>query len=90
MALVKNIKGSSDNVAPSGYSSWKEFWEVKKGRKFSYCACLTCSNQAVYGGHVKKVYGSNEWYIVPLCEKCNNYANEDPFEVNDSDLLPIK
>ncbi len=87
MALVQNIHGSADNTPPAGYSSWKEYWEKKKNKKFSLCSCTTCFQKASVGGHVKKVHDSNEWYIVPLCSSCNSYANTDPFEVNDADLL---
>ena len=90
MALVKNIHGSSDNNAPVGYSSWKDYWEKNKHRKFSTCSCLSCSKLAEVGGHVKRVYGSNEWFIVPLCYDCNNYSNEEAFEVRDSDMLSVR
>lgn len=89
MALVKNIKGSSDNNPPSGYSSWREYWEVNKKRKFSFCSCTTCSKDAEVGGHVKKVYGSNEWYIVPICTRHNNFSYTDSYEVKDEDLLRV-
>lgn len=89
MALVKNIRGSSDNNPPKGYSSWKEYWEDKKHRKFSGCSCITCPRMAEVGGHVKKVYGSGEWYIVPICSKHNSPSYTDSFEVRDDDLLRV-
>ena len=89
MALVKNIQGSTDNIPPAGYSTWKEYWEANKKRKFSDCSNLSCSNLAKVGGHVKKVYGSNEWYIVPLCYACNSSSNTSLFEVRDADLLRV-
>ena len=30
---VKNKKGTADNPPPSGYSSWLDYWEKKKGQK---------------------------------------------------------
>lgn len=90
MALVKNINGSVDNNPPSGYSSWREYWEQKMGRKFSNCSCLSCAKKAEVGGHVKKVYGSNEWYIVPICYSHNSSANTSSYEVRDADLLPVR
>lgn len=89
MAIVRNIKGSSDNNPPRGYASWKEYWEDKKKRKFSKCSCISCSRKAEVGGHVKKVYGSNAWYIVPICISHNNLPNADSYEVKDDDLLPV-
>ena len=87
MALVKNINGTSDNTPPRGYNSWKEYWEDKKKRRFSKCSCTTCRNTASVGGHVKKVYGTNEWYIVPICTSHNSVT--DSYEVKDDDLLAV-
>ena len=64
---VKNLNGTSDNSHPAGYSSWIDFWEKKTGRKAYFCSCVGCSSKAAVGAHVKKVYGQNNWYIVPLC-----------------------
>ncbi len=35
MALVKvkNKKGTGDKTPPTGYTSWLDFWEEKKGKK---------------------------------------------------------
>lgn len=89
MAIVRNIKGSSDNNPPRGYTSWKEYWEDKKKRKFSNCSCISCFRKAEVGGHVKKVNGSNAWYIVPICVSHNNLSNTVSYEVKDDDLLPV-
>ena len=90
MVKVKNLHHTSDNV-PDGYSSWKDYWEAKTGRKWPrYCDVYGCPNEAVVGAHVKKV-GSydNKWYIVPLCGQHNSYHNEDEFWVNENDLVPV-
>lgn len=89
MALVKNLHGSADNNPPAGYLSWRDYWERNKGRKFSDCSRSDCHKAAEVGGHVKKVYGSNEWYIVPLCRACNSPSNTDEFVVRDADLLRV-
>lgn len=89
MALVKNLNGTSDNNPPAGYVSWREWWEVKKGRKFSTCSRSDCSKSAEVGAHVQKVGPSNKWYIVPLCKGCNNEKKDLVFEVRDEDLEPI-
>lgn len=89
MAFVRNINGSSKYNPPAGYNSWKEFWEVNKRRRFSLCSCRSCSAAAEVGGHVKKVYGSGEWYIVPICSKHNNLSSTTSYEVADSDLLRV-
>lgn len=89
MALVKNIHGSSNHNPPAGYGSWKEYWEANKHRKFQECSCVTCHNDAEVGGHVKKVYSSGEWYIIPICYEHNNYAFNVPYTVDDSDMLRV-
>lgn len=88
MTLVKNVIGSSKYDPPSGYSSWREYWEDKMKRRFSDCSRVDCIREAEDGGHVKLASGSNK-YIVPLCKECNNPANTDPFFVRDNDLLTL-
>lgn len=87
---VKNLNGTTDNTPPFGYRSWREFWEVKMGKKFSSCSCITCSKAAEVGGHVKKVNGSGEWYIVPICSYHNNLSDEYSYEVRDIDMLRVR
>ncbi len=88
MILVRNVTGSSQYDLPSGYSSWKDYWEDKTKRRFSDCSCVECTRNATDGGHVRPLNGSDT-YIVPLCEKCNNPANTNPFFVRDNDLLAV-
>jgi len=90
MTKVKNLNGTSTNTPPPGYSSWKAWWEAKKGRKFSSCSCGGCTYSAAVGAHVQKVYGGNEWYIVPLCRTCNNQSSSVIFEVRDADLQAVR
>lgn len=86
---VKNLQGTSDNSVPSGYSSWLDFWEKKTGRKADKCSNTECYSKASVGAHVIKLDGTKEWYIVSLCDNCNNYHNEDDFFVNDYDLVKV-
>ena len=55
MTKVKNLNGTDDNKVPSGYKSWKDWWETKKKRKFGTCSCGDCSSDAEVGAHVQKV-----------------------------------
>ncbi len=88
--LVKNLKGTSENVLPSVNSSWIDFWEKKKGKKHEGCEVSLCSVKTnIVGGHVKKVGETAKEYIVPLCSQCNNYSNEEEFKVWESDLIPV-
>ena len=84
---VKNLNGTSDNTHPVGYSSWIDFWEKKTGRKTNSCSCVGCISKAAVGAHVKKVYGQNNWYIVPLCYTHNSVSYD--FSVNSEDLVPV-
>ena len=89
MALVKNINGTSNNLPPRGFNSWREYWEAKKNRRFSKCSCINCLQIAEVGGHVKKVNGTNVWYITPICKDHNNLSSTYSYEVRDDDLLPV-
>ena len=90
MTIVKNLNGTSDNRPPLGYSSWKDYWEATMHRRFTLCSCLTCRYSASVGGHVKKVNGSGEWYIVPICSFHNNLPSDYSYEVDDSDMLRVR
>ena len=51
--LMINEDGTIDDTSPNGYSSWKNYWEAKKGVKFpSKCCVVTCNNAAEVGAHV--------------------------------------
>lgn len=69
---VKNVNGSGRYSAPSGYSSWLEYWEDNAGRKVTYCGATGCYGTDLVGAHVQKADSNdNKWYIVPLCRSCN-------------------
>lgn len=90
MMKVKNLNGTSDNKVPSGYISWKDWWEKKSGKTFSTCSCSGCSESAKVGGHVQKnLQSDRSWYIVPLCNSCNVAKKDIVFEVRDADLEPV-
>lgn len=38
--LMINKDGTTDDTPPNGYSSWKNYWETKKGVKFPNKCCL--------------------------------------------------
>ena len=90
MIKVKNLNGTSDNAPPAGYSSWKQWWEEKKGRKFGTCSCGDCNSSAEVGAHVQKAYSTDlKWYIVPLRTGCNVGKKNVIFEVRENDLEPV-
>ena len=86
---VKNLNGTSDAKLPVGCESWKNFYMLRRSWPSS-CACLTCSNKAEVGAHVKKV-GANDssWYIAPLCRYHNNQFGKE-LEVVGNWLEPIR
>ncbi len=89
LVKVKNLHGTNDNDPPVG--SWKLFWEMKTGRKFSICSNVLCNEEATDGGHVIKVDSyDRSWYIVPLCKKCNNPDNRQQFTVDSKDLVKVR
>lgn len=90
--LVHNLRGTNDCEPPTGFNSWKEWWEHGKGRNFGSCSCFECEtgSAAHDGAHVQMVNGGDEWYIVPLCPNCHQ-SKRPPmqFNVHTDDLLPI-
>jgi hypothetical protein len=89
MTLVKNLNGTTDNRPPYGFSSWKDWWEAKTGRRFGFCSCSSCSQRATVGAHVQKVGMDRKWYIVPLCGSCNTGKKNVQFYVADADLVAV-
>ncbi len=86
--LVKNLNGTADNKAPYGYISWLDFWEKKSGKKAHECA--HCRAKATVGAHVQKAsIEDRRWFIVPLCEKCNQKPSTDVFAVYE-ELAPVR
>ena len=90
MVKVKNINGTSKDrySNPKGYSSWLDYWENNSiFVTLDKCACIECSDKAEVGAHVKKTYGDNRWYIVPLCYECNKKT--EPFNVDEDYLVEV-
>ena len=90
MIAVQNVSSTSKKQAPKGYSTWKEWWESRKGRKFSTCSSIGCTNLAEVGAQVKKSEVVDRmWYIVPLCKSCSQISGTEPFHVRYYDLEAI-
>ena len=87
---VKNLNGTSNNYPPDGFDSWLSWWENKKSKMANNCANVNCDGTAEVGGHVKCINtNNNQWFITPLCKKCNNSSNDTEFFVSSNDLEPI-
>ena len=66
--LVNNRTGHKYSGA-----QFLDFWEKETDSVAIECARIGCDNIPTNGGHVYKV-GSGphpHWYIVPLCDSCN-------------------
>ena len=87
---VKNKKGTSDNTAPAGYSSWLDFLEKKRGKKAARCEAMLCNGKPDVGGHVIKSGEGGKEYILPLCYDHNNKPDSEVFMAWESDLLPVQ
>lgn len=86
LVKVKNLKNNYFD-SPKDFPSWKAFWEAKKGRLIGKCANEACEEKALLGVHVNKVLGSNEQYILPLCNYCNKI--EEEFTVDSLNLVRV-
>ena len=86
---VKNLHNGS-TPPPDGYNSWIRYWLENQCKYREIPICPQCKQRkAEDGSHVKKVGGEdNHWYIVPLCESCNERKDDKPFEVNEDMLVP--
>lgn len=86
---VKNVNGSGRYSSPPGYTSWLDYWKKQTGQNPIYCSEKSCLNTNLVGAHVQKAYGTdNSWYIVPLCNSCNQKSSKDIFEVT-ATLVPV-
>lgn len=87
---VKNKKGTADKDPPSGYDSWLDFWEKKKGSKATTCEVLACKGDPDVGGHVIKEGEGGKEYILPMCSSCNNKPDDEVFKAWENDLVSVK
>jgi hypothetical protein len=90
MYRVENVKGSSNEMLPHGYSSWIEYWEKRSYRKAQKCSRIDCNQtKNIEGAHVY-IIGENveKEYITPLCREHNNPNVTEEFDVNET-LVPI-
>jgi hypothetical protein len=82
---VKNLKGTSPNVCNCGswLNHWKNFRNIYAISKTLLpkqirCSVISCPNLAELGGHVQKVNSNDkDWYIIPLCDRCNKKEGEE-------------
>lgn len=93
LVKVVNVPNTTDEKPPHGYDSWIDYWnqqyqeKQKQPFKIKGCVNKNCKNHAtndsevqINGAHVKRVDNEEE-YIIPLCNKCNNYNNKNEMDV---------
>lgn len=86
--FVFNINGSSRYPAPLGYTSWLAYWNSHASHTAYRCGAADCHQLGnLVGAHVQKAFGTDHnWYIVPLCSRCNQRT--ESFFV-DEELVPV-
>ena len=90
MASVKvhNLNGTGGRVPKDGSASWLEWWKKKTGKSCFFCSNISCVRASALGGHVQKDAADDDhWYIVPLCDACNQLTSS--FSVPESDLVRL-
>jgi hypothetical protein len=87
---VKNKKGTANNPPPSGYTSWLDFWEKKKGTKATKCEAMSCTGKADVGGHVIKSGEGGKEYILPICYDHNNKPETEVYKAWENDLVAVQ
>ena len=85
---VKNLNGTSEKECECG--SWLRHWLNFNSMATATIPsiCPSCGKEMkwtdVVGAHVKKENTiDNNWYIIPLCKKCNSKNSDETFEVDD-------
>ena len=86
---VRNKKETSNKALPSGYSSWLDYWEKKKGRKANMCGVINCTGTPVVGGCVVETGLRAKEYILPMCANCRGKKEQETFGAWKSDLEPL-
>lgn len=87
---VKNKNNTTGKTPPSGYKSWLDFWEDKKGKKATTCEVLACGGKPDVGGHVIKSGDGGKEYVLPMCYSCNNKPDGEEFKAWENDLISVK
>ena len=80
---VKNVSGTGDDK-PQEFGTWKKFYTEGGGLEWPrLCRVKGCQKPADGGGHVVVEFKDSDVYIVPMCGKEHNTAQN-------MDWLPIK
>lgn len=81
---VHNLNGISQDNCSCG--SWLQHWKNYSGTPIpSECVEETCTREPEVGAHVQIDVSSINWYIIPLCSRCNKRAGD--LNIMDSTVL---
>jgi hypothetical protein len=73
---VRNLGGATQIKCNS--SSWLAHWEIFSGQNAVMCFAEGCINRPSFGGQVQKDSPTDKnWYVIPLCNDCNNKRGQD-------------
>lgn len=92
---VKNVLGSSASSLANAKKHWKQHAKgaalatsSSEPYQWETCRRSGCVNKAEHGAHVKVPAKSLwDWYIVPLCHRCNPRSNNDEFVLKPNTFL---
>ena len=79
----RNVKGTSFYSKKKGFSSWLGQYRKHIG-PVSRCFSCDARDVRLVGGHMKrkdKLMDINNHHIIPICDSCNNYKNDEVTEV---------
>lgn len=95
--LIHNVIGSSkiSKQPPFPYTSWLRYWEayanskIEQNKAYNCPGCGALTTRTHFDGcHVQKVgLVDRKWYIIPLCDRCNQRT--DMFNVDGNLLIPV-
>ena len=85
---VYNLIGTGGCKPKDG--SWKKFWKRKSARQWpAECCIWGCKSSPTDGAHVK-INGESDYYILPMCHKCNTSKLDQYLRVNaNSVAVPV-
>jgi len=84
---VKNLNSTSGLSCKC--SSWLQHWSKFTNKNRNTCSNKFCVSDDIVGAHVQKDgLLDNNWYIVPLCKKCNHPDNTSVMNIDDVELVP--
>lgn len=87
---VKNLHNNNSKV-PKGYdNAWINYWLANNKNYTRVPICPRCGKRlSTDGAHVKKASAEDgKWYIIPLCNDCNEKKDDNKFLVYADLLVP--